>query len=55
MPKPLPDSPPKDEDDNKLSFAPWIDDPDPPDYMTDAEIERMAKGFHKLKQDQRVR
>jgi hypothetical protein len=25
-----------------LNYAPWIDDPDPPDYMTDEQIDRMA-------------
>jgi hypothetical protein len=27
----------------KLGYAPSIEDPDPPDYMTDEEIEQMAK------------
>jgi hypothetical protein len=27
----------------KLEFAPWLDDPDPPDLMTDAEIEKPEK------------
>jgi hypothetical protein len=32
----------------KLEFAPWLDDPDPPDLMTDAEIEKPAKGVRRL-------
>jgi hypothetical protein len=35
----------------KLQSAPWIDDPDEPDRMTDEQIERMAKGFAKLAPD----
>ncbi len=28
-----------------LEFAPWIDDPDSPDNMTEAEMDRMVEGF----------
>jgi hypothetical protein len=28
-----------------LTYSPWADDPDPPDYMTDDEI---ARGIDKL-------
>jgi hypothetical protein len=32
----------------KLGFAPWIDDPDPPDRMTEEEIRRLARGMRRL-------
>jgi hypothetical protein len=32
----------------KLEFAPWIENPDPPDRLTDKEIERLAKGARRL-------
>lgn len=35
----------------QLESAPWIDDPDEPDRMTDEQIERMAKGFAELAPD----
>ena len=36
-----------------LEFAPWIDDPDPYDEMTDAEMGRMVEGFAKLQRQTR--
>ena len=42
---------PKPDDDEHLQSAPWIDDPDEPDRMTDAEIDQMVKGFEKLAPD----
>jgi hypothetical protein len=32
-------------------YAPWIEDPDPPNYMTDDEIKRMAEGAAKFMRD----
>jgi HK97 family phage prohead protease/HK97 family phage major capsid protein len=34
-----------------LEFAAWLDDPDEPDRMSDADIDRMAEGFAKLAPD----
>ena len=34
-----------------MEFAGWIDDPDEPDRMTDAEIKRMVDGLAKLAPD----
>jgi hypothetical protein len=31
-----------------LESAPWLDDPDEPDRMTDEEIKRMAEGAARL-------
>ena len=30
-----------------LQYAPWIEDPDPPDYMTDEDMKKMADGIAK--------
>jgi hypothetical protein len=32
----------------KPGFAPWIEDPDPPDRLSDAEIEKLAAGARRL-------
>jgi hypothetical protein len=32
----------------KLEFAPWIENPDPPDMMSDSEIKRLAQGARRL-------
>jgi hypothetical protein len=32
----------------ELESAPWIDDPDEPDRMTDEQIKHMAKGAAEL-------
>ena len=37
-----------DEKQLELKFAPWIDDPDPPDRMTEKEMDRMVDGLAKL-------
>lgn len=35
----------------ELEFAPWIDDPDPPDRMTKEQMEQMVEGLAKLAPD----
>jgi hypothetical protein len=32
----------------KLEYAPWLDDPDPPGYMTEAELDKLVEGAVKL-------
>jgi hypothetical protein len=32
----------------KLEFAPWIEDPDPPDRLSAEQIERLAEGALRL-------
>ena len=34
--------------DVELQYAPWIEDSDPPDLMTDAEIDAMVDGIADL-------
>jgi len=31
-----------------LGFAPQIEDPDPPDYLTDEQIKKLAQGMRRL-------
>jgi hypothetical protein len=31
-----------------LGFPPWIEDPDPPDRLTDEQIRKLAKGARRL-------
>jgi hypothetical protein len=33
-----------------LDFAPWIEDPDPPDRLTEEQIRRLAEGARRLLQ-----